>query len=63
MGPENHSEDKRRLQIRVLQDRLGCGTKGEHRVRNCGFLELVDVKIGIRKTGVSKVDMGLLRAK
>lgn len=33
------------------------------RVMNCGFLELMDVATGIRKTGASKVDVGLLGAE
>lgn len=39
VGPENHSKTS------ILQDYLGCITKGECRIRNCVFLELMNVEI------------------
>lgn len=41
---------------------MDCGTKGEQS-QELWVLELMDISVGIRKTGASKVDVGLLTAK
>lgn len=49
------------LKASILLDYLGCVTKSECRIRNCVFLEFMNVEIGVRKMG--KIDVALLRAK